>query len=282
VRATLPAPELSVLSAGAPDRLLAVHAIAASDGAVAARFAVRVASGRGHLDWRVRGAPDVCHVAHVDGLEAGDLQRFEFRWHPPAGSALPLDVQLFGGADAGEALELRMEPAEATRSRVEDGPALEVLAFYTEPGRDGELGAPRADAAAPLERFTRHACLDAARPVPCPNGFLSWGPYLPGRRGARVSLRYEIRVDDSAPKIWLDIAAAQGSRLVARSRSMGLAEPSSRTLLLHGRLDADAPDLEGRLNAHGGARVEPGAVVVRDAALRVEAAPEPARLTHAP
>jgi hypothetical protein len=222
----------------------------------------------------VRGAPDLSHIAHVDGLEPGDRQRFEFRWRPPPRSDVPLDVQLFAGADGDAGLELRLEPAEVQPAPVEGGAALEVLAFDAEPEGDSDLtGAWRAGATATLEQFTRHVCLGAGRPEPCPNGFLSWGPYVPGRRGARVALRYDLLLDRSSPKVWLDIAAAEGSVVVARSRSIELDVPGFRTLLLRARLDAHAADLEGRLNAHGGERVEPGAIVVRAAVLRLEAAP---------
>jgi hypothetical protein len=85
-------------------------------------------------------------------------------------------------------------------------------------------------------------------------------------------VRYDVAVGPVPPRLWIDIAAAQGSRTLARSRGVDHAEPGSRTLLLLARLDADATDLEGRLNAHGGANVEPGALVLRGALLRVEPA----------
>ena len=240
---------------GACKRLLADYVINAP-AAVQATLLVRVVDGAGGLSWHLQGPGKLNHHAHIDGLLAGDLHRFEFRWTPSAGEGAPLSLRLFGNAAAGGDLMLRVEGAEAHPIPMDTPRGLEVVALEHHPSR----GEP--NAVYRLERFTRQDCVLGPAPSTCSQGFLVWGPYVPGAQGSDVYLRYDVDARRAGNNVWFDIAAQNGRDELARSPTFAIAEAGSYSFALAAQLAMPSDGVEGRMNTDGG-----DALIIRSAAL---------------
>lgn len=254
------------LAAGEPRRLLGEYVISPAHGPVRVTFQARALQGAGSLEWRLRSASDRTHFGHPEGLEEGDVHRFEFHWRPHDAAMAALSVQLFGSSEA-IPFSLRIERAAATR--VADGRAASERPELAIVALERHVASAPASAVYPVGRFTQHDCLSAPGVAACPSGFLSWGPYVSGRRGEQVRLRYDIEARRAGARVWFDVAARQGSDEIARSRVFDIDEPGIHSFALAARLLADVDAIEGRMNADGGASLPSDALAVRDAELRL-------------
>jgi hypothetical protein len=113
-----------------------------------------------------------------------------------------------------------------------------------------------------LECFTRQDGVLGPAPSPCSEGFLVWGPYVPGAQGSDVYLRYDVDARRAGNNVWFDIAAQNGREELARSPTFAIAEAGSYSFALAAQLAMPSDNVEGRMNAGGG-----DALVIRSAAL---------------
>jgi glucan phosphoethanolaminetransferase (alkaline phosphatase superfamily) len=244
-------------------QLLIEYALApsTSSGVMAVQLMVRVREGAGRLEWRLRAHPSVRHFAHVDTLQVGDTHQLEFLWRPRREDAAPLAIQLYGAADVPN-FALALEHASARLADVAIDRELKLLALNRVP-LGHTIGVYH------LDRFKEHACLRHNDAANCPNGYLVWGPYVKGTKGADVQLRYDIDAERAGAKVWFDLAARGGKERLAKSRVYRIAEPGSHTFELSARLGSDAEGIEGRMNANGIENAGAHTLAVRQAELKL-------------
>ncbi len=228
---------------------------------VRTELAVRIHSGNGRLEWRLRSGDEINHIAHSDALSAKDVHRFSFRWGTPSGKEHPLSITLLGVAEGPEPFSLSVEAAAAHVEAVEMKRPVEVLALTSGVGASHSVGVYS------LERFVEHQCLKQAAAPGCPNGYLVWGPYVKGAKGSDVRLRYDIETGRAGANIWFDLSERAGRSRIAQSRIYHLDERGSHSFEFAARLAGDVEALEGRLNAFAGASLDGYEIAIKHAEL---------------